>query len=268
MDWYYNKNGSAEGPISESDILKLHSNGEITLDTLVWNETLTDWVPYESSGLSSATKLQPQNSQRSGPDQIACPNCGASTTSDNLAQMGDIQVCPACKEETVQKFKEGGSLGKTSFEYAGFWIRFVAAFIDGIILGIVNIGFSIAGGIFVGMSAGSSITGDVETMGDTSPFGIAMFVILSYIIPMAIGIWYYTYFTGSPKHQATLGKKAVGLKVIRSNGEALTYKRAAGRYFATWLSSMILGIGYLMVVWNKEKEALHDLICDTRVVKK
>ena len=43
--------------------------------------------------------------------------------------------------------------------------------------------------------------------------------------------------------------------------------RAIGRYFAAMLSSLILCIGYLLIAFDAEKRALHDMICDTRVIK-
>ena len=66
---------------------------------------------------------------------------------------------------------------------------------------------------------------------------------------------------------ATPGKLAVGLKVIRSNGAPVAIGRAFGRHFAKYLSGMILAIGYIMAGFDAEKRALHDMICDTRVVK-
>ena len=66
----------------------------------------------------------------------------------------------------------------------------------------------------------------------------------------------------------TPGKMACGLKIIRSDGSALSYGRAIGRYFATMLSSFTLGIGYLMVAFDDEKRALHDRVADTRVIYK
>jgi len=75
-----------------------------------------------------------------------------------------------------------------------------------------------------------------------------------------------TYFLG--KFSATPGKMALGLKVLRADGEMITYPRALGRFFAEFLSSVILAIGYIMAAFDEEKRALHDRICDTRVVRR
>lgn len=85
------------------------------------------------------------------------------------------------------------------------------------------------------------------------------------MITWSIHIAYPTYFLG--KYSATFGKMACGLKVVRPDGEKISYARACARFFAEFLSSIILGIGYLMVAFDEERRALHDRICDTRVVK-
>jgi uncharacterized RDD family membrane protein YckC len=60
---------------------------------------------------------------------------------------------------------------------------------------------------------------------------------------------------------------ALGLKVVRADGTALTTGRIIGRHFAEWLSSLILAIGYIMAAFDDQKRALHDRICDTRVIR-
>jgi uncharacterized RDD family membrane protein YckC len=60
---------------------------------------------------------------------------------------------------------------------------------------------------------------------------------------------------------------ALGLKLVRSDGERLSAGRIIGRYFSEWLSAIILCIGYIMVAFDEEKQALHDRICDTRVIR-
>ena len=86
-----------------------------------------------------------------------------------------------------------------------------------------------------------------------------------FFLSIGLMIFYTTYFVG--KYGATPGKMICKLKIIRPDGTELTYMRAFGRFFGEWLSSMILYIGYIMVGFDKEKRALHDMICDTRVIK-
>ena len=60
---------------------------------------------------------------------------------------------------------------------------------------------------------------------------------------------------------------AFGLKVVRPDGSPVGVGRAFGRYFAKMLSAMVLWIGFIMVAFEPEKRGLHDMICDTRVVR-
>ena len=86
------------------------------------------------------------------------------------------------------------------------------------------------------------------------------------LVQFLIGLCYAVFFLG--RFAATPGKMACGLLVVRADGSALTYPRAAGRHFADMLSGITLCIGYLIAAFDLEKRALHDHICDTRVVYK
>jgi uncharacterized RDD family membrane protein YckC len=85
------------------------------------------------------------------------------------------------------------------------------------------------------------------------------------MLGMVIAWAYETFFL--VKFAATPGKMALGLKVIRPDGSKLDVGRAIGRYFAKMLSAIILYIGYIMAGFDSQKRALHDMICDTRVIK-
>ncbi|MEZ5174251.1 MAG: RDD family protein [Bacteroidia bacterium] len=126
-------------------------------------------------------------------------------------------------------------------EYGGFWIRFLAALIDGILLSVVN--------------------------------GILMFIlwgwqsVLYNIISILIGWFYYAYMESSTECKPTLGKKALGLKVTGLNGERISFANATGRYFSKIISAIILLIGFIMAVFDDQKRALHDRIAGTYVIK-
>jgi len=75
------------------------------------------------------------------------------------------------------------------------------------------------------------------------------------------------YFVGfNGRFGATPGKMVLKLKIVRPDGEPISYGRAFGRYFAKMLSSLIFCIGYMMAGWDEQKRALHDRIADTRVI--
>jgi uncharacterized RDD family membrane protein YckC len=60
---------------------------------------------------------------------------------------------------------------------------------------------------------------------------------------------------------------ACNIKVVMADGGKVSFARAIGRHFAKFISGMILGIGYIMAGFDDQKRALHDRICDTRVIK-
>jgi uncharacterized RDD family membrane protein YckC len=147
--------------------------------------------------------------------------------------------------------------------YGGFWIRFVARLIDGIILGVVNaivrIPFMLMFGASMGLGLGRGL-------GPGLIFAPAMAGVLgvSVLIGLAIGVAYDVYFLSA--HGATPGKMALGLRVIRADGGPISPTLALARHFAEWLSGIIFLIGYIMAGFDPEKRALHDRICDTRVI--
>ena len=136
-------------------------------------------------------------------------------------------------------------------EYGGFWNRFVAFFIDGIIISMAadNLGVVLEG--FYRAAGGTS-----EGAGDLGSF-----------LGLILGWLYYAIMESSAK-QATLGKIAMGLVVTDKRGNRLTFGRATARYFARWLSGIILMIGYIIAAFTEKKEALHDMIAGTIVYQR
>ena len=149
--------------------------------------------------------------------------------------------------------------------YGGFWIRFVARFIDGLILGVASylvfipFGLTIGG---IGLSLGDNPTPEQAMAVLPALFGgIAAMILLS----TAIHIVYEVYFLTT--RGATPGKMAVGLKVIRADGGTISSGLAVGRYFAYILSGLTLYIGFIIAGFDSQKRSLHDHICSTRVIR-
>ena len=157
-------------------------------------------------------------------------------------------------------------------KYAGFWLRFVAYIIDYIILYVIN-GFVIIPILAaVGISIGAASEGfDFNTMseGDIIAMGTAIMgaIFAGGILTLIISILYYAIMEAS-KYQATVGKIALGLKVTDMNGKKLDIGKAALRQIGKILSGIILLIGYIMAGFTEKKQALHDMIAGTLVVKK
>jgi uncharacterized RDD family membrane protein YckC len=149
--------------------------------------------------------------------------------------------------------------------YAGFWIRFLARVIDGILLGVINAIVRLPLMLMLGIGTMGMGRG-FGRPGASLIFAPAMIGLLgiSTLIGIALGVAYEVYFLTA--HGATPGKMALGLRVIRADGGPITPILALGRYFAMWISAFILMIGYIMAGFDPEKRALHDRICETRVI--
>ncbi|MBC3541743.1 RDD family protein [Rufibacter sediminis] len=139
--------------------------------------------------------------------------------------------------------------------YAGFWIRFVAVLIDGVVLMIPNwiISTVLIGGTVVATDA-------------ANPFAMLAAMSTSIGISSLLQILYKSIMESS-SWQATLGKRALNLKVTDEQGQRISFGKSLLRSFATILSSMILAIGYIMAAFSSRKQALHDKIASTLVVK-
>jgi uncharacterized RDD family membrane protein YckC len=199
------------------------------------------------------------------PQHRFCAECGRPTLPDELASFGGHMVCPECKNTYVQKLREGVAPGARAFRFGGFWIRFVASLLDGIILAVVA-------GIFSAFLLPAFMSrGLVRSSNPTPDEALAMILPMMgmmgaiFLLNMIVGCSYETFFIA--RLGATPGKMALGLKVVRPDGGPITGSRAAGRYFAKMISGMILMIGYIIAGLDSQKRALHDMICDTRVIK-
>src|SRR5215218_5807622 len=111
--------------------------------------------------------------------------------------------------------------------YGSFWERFGAAFLDGLILTFPNFIMQFL-------------------------FGRDQGLISSIVIS-----WLYYALQESGVAQATLGKKALGLKVTSVDGRRISFGQATARYFGRYVSAIILFIGYLMMLWDDKKQTLH-----------
>jgi uncharacterized RDD family membrane protein YckC len=136
--------------------------------------------------------------------------------------------------------------------YGGFWIRVGAYVVDFVVLLIPSLLVS-----FLYRATVSPAKDHVEE-------------ILIDLVDACLGFvlsWIYTAVLLSSAWQATVGKKVCGLKVVGHQGNRISFGRATGRYFASWLSGILLGIGFLMIAWTSKRQGLHDLIAETFVVR-
>jgi len=145
-------------------------------------------------------------------------------------------------------------------QYGGFWIRFVARLIDGAVVSIV------LGPIFVLLM--TTYFAAHHSFERNQPPDAGFFVLIALIAMVAsLSVWLYDALMTSSSKQGTLGKMVFRLKVVDLNGARISFARATGRFFAKILSGMILNIGYVMAGFTERKQALHDIIVGTLVLR-
>jgi uncharacterized RDD family membrane protein YckC len=136
--------------------------------------------------------------------------------------------------------------------YAGFWRRVMAFLVDRFLLGFVNIALCTCYFFLSGMTWNSD---ELRMLSLTS--GVFGFLLR----------WLYYTVLESSASQATLGKTLIGIKVSDEQGRRISLLRANARYWAKILSTLTLGFGYLMAGFTKRKQALHDFVAGTLVVR-
>jgi uncharacterized RDD family membrane protein YckC len=233
--WYFVKDGERTGPVERAELDARIAAGEVDGGTLVWRVGLSAWT--------RACLV----------DELAVPPPLPSATPPPL---------PVAETEEAENGGEaggsdagGGRAAAAVPRFAGFWVRFLAKLIDGVLLyGIaLLVERAVVGTVFNGVFPAPQ---DWE----------AFLRLLVWTAPIntLIAVGYTAYFMA--RHEATPGKRLLGLRVVRANGGRVGTARVVGRYFAETLSTIIFFAGYVMAAFDDEKRSLHDYLCDTRVV--
>ncbi|MGA8570980.1 MAG: RDD family protein [Desulfobaccales bacterium] len=189
-----------------------------------------------------------------------CPACGQEAPES-------ANFCQHCGQ-TLNWAAAGPQIQRTAarrpvpFEYAGFWLRLVALVIDSIFIAIVILGAVTVARVILGVAVHVRLgAGGHGFQAFERGRGLIFLIIM--VVP-----WLYWALMESSSHQATLGKMALGLKVTDLEGEPISFGRATGRYFGKIVSELILYIGFMMAGWTAKKQALHDIMAGTLVVRK
>jgi uncharacterized RDD family membrane protein YckC len=141
-------------------------------------------------------------------------------------------MCTSCGHALIAP---GGMSAAATSDRASFGQRLLSWIIDTIIVAVV-----------------SGVIGAI--VGDGGNF-----------IGFLLGLGYFVYFEGSPSGQ-TVGKRAMGIRVVTEAGGPLGHGLATGRYFARWLSAIPCALGYFWMLWDDQKQTWHDKLVHSYVV--
>ena len=129
--------------------------------------------------------------------------------------------------------------------FGGFWRRLAAFVVDAFLLGTVEAGLA-----FLVLAMNSS--------------SVSVWQVV--LVSGAISWAYFSLFESSPA-QATVGKLAFGIKVVHTDGGPISFRRATMRFWLKSLSTLTFGIGWLLAAVTPRRQALHDILCGTLVMR-
>ncbi len=151
------------------------------------------------------------------------------------------------------------SLRLRGLEYAPVWRRFIAAGIDWFLEGLVLAPCILLFFWCIELITSYTSLIDIETGRFIAGMGFVLILIVS--------DWLYNARMNSSEQQATYGKRFMRLRVTGMGGERIGFGQASGRYFAKFLSTFALLIGFAIAIFTRRKQALHDIVAGTLVLK-
>ncbi len=237
--------GTARGPVPRVFVEERVEHGLWPDRVMIAEVGSNNWVAFRD--IAPVVPAMPDLDVAREPDIAAAASrpAGYAPTSPvdyghNLAAVGSVaEVSPAAT------LPPGGSV------HAGFWRRSAAYLIDAIIVGVI--GWLVGMVLLLGLVASGSMTAMVTG------------VVLNYFVVIAI-YWLYFALQESSAAQATLGKRAFGIKVTDEHANRIGFGRATGRFFGKIISALIANIGFMLAGWTERKQALHDMMASTFVV--
>jgi uncharacterized RDD family membrane protein YckC len=216
MNWFYAEGSQQKGPVNEPDLAALVRQGVVKPETLVWREGLPDWQPVSTAR----------------PDLI--PAAGTPV-------IAGMAVPEQNKDLLIQQMREGVLEERSmpgAMQYVGFWWRVLARIIDGLVVAAAGCVFAMPIAFIFGMAGASSAAN-----GTPDPAMQLVSQGITQIISWAVSATYFTWMTG--RFGATLGKQALGFKVVTEDGGKVSYLRAFGRWAA---DNLLSGTIYVIVI--------------------
>jgi uncharacterized RDD family membrane protein YckC len=186
-----------------------------------------------------------------------CPSCGKEMVSN-------AQYCHHCGQPVlrlapVEPIRKPEPRPADGLSYAPVWRRFVSAMID-----VAIVVTFVLPGVLAFFWLAEIVTGWVGMEPDDSRFFAGVGAVLLFLT----ADWLYNAYMNSSHRRATFGKQFMGLIVTGLYGEEVGFGQATGRYFAKYISTFPLFAGFFITPFTRRKQALHDMVAGTVVVKR
>ena len=280
QNWHFAVSGEQRGPISVEQMQQMLARGEVAPDTLVWCDGMSNWVEARTVPEFSAPPMASATPQFQSP-AYAPPAYPPQPNAYGQPAQGGMPLNYYTPSQHGPR-------------YGGFWIRFVAAFVDGLILLIPNMVLT-----FGVQMLFNAAPWQQTNFGSGRPANLTAIMAANLIGQLLTLALYWLYYAGmeSSTKQATLGKQACGLYVTDTDLARLSFgqagMRAAMKQLGAFVSIMavavilvagpdskslmlstagssvaglIMLVGYCMAAFTERKRALHDIIASTLVV--
>ena len=177
-------------------------------------------------------------------DEKYCHECGAVIKTE-------ADICYHCgvRQSAISRGLSASLENDLISIYAGFWKRVLASAIDSLILSVL------AGVVVFAVLATEERVDDsyIEMVSNISIFFIG---------------WLYFALMESSAKKGTLGKIAVGIRVVDKESRQIGFGKATMRYLGKIVSYITLGIGFIMIAFTQKKQGLHDMMAGCLVVNK
>ena len=200
---------------------------------------------------------------------FACSQCGRMFADTDLVQIAGNWVCGDCKPAFLSRVMASGAAlaSPQSWHYGGFWLRFGARVIDSFVLMVPIL---VLAALLI-----PNLLRTAKQVGSQAPSPALAALTLTFFLVFLLSVICYEVVMLRYRG-ATLGKMACGLKVVRSDGRSLGWGVSFGRFFMwnvvtsgiPYLNFVLMLISGIMAGTDGEKRALHDRVCDTRVIYK
>ena len=216
-------------------------------------------------------------------DLFQCPNCGFQQPhSQDCIKCGIVfskfrpspEPMPSPTAQYPGVYGQGGDFFQEQAEespmvYAGFWRRFGAYVIDGVVVGMIEvITLMVTVGptwlVMLRYLSQNHMTGNPQLGAVPVSFPLALYlgVLLSVVLP----VLYFIIMWG--RKGATLGKMAMGIRIVRTNGSNISYGTAFLRYIGyQFISPALFLLGFLWMLWDNREQTWHDKIASTCVIR-
>jgi uncharacterized RDD family membrane protein YckC len=210
---------------------------------------------------------------------VFCSKCGAAIAVDSAfcTSCGTPQTRPALATPAAVVVPSnvgvaGYSAARTQFAYAEFWLRAVAYLLDSIIMGAAVIPLFIVFAMMTGAAAHLHNWEDLPRNGQPPDPALVAAILSAVFMMAAVALlitWLYHAYFESSTWQATPGKKVMSIYVTDLNGQRLSFLHATGRFFSKIVTGLIpFFLGYIMAAFTERRQALHDMIAGTLVLRR